>query len=412
MTASIIFTTPGRIDLSTALVSGFSTKASTDPKLIGRFGTGLKYAIACILRWGGSIVIDIAGERHTFTTRPATARDVTHDIIHHVRPDGTEHSINVTTHYGINWEPWMVLRELHSNTLDEGGTTSYYQSEPSWSDLFPDEEDGDHTCIIVRGDKLTEAYSSLATTFISPSRKPIYSSSTMEIYNGPSEYLYYRGVRVCKFKSLLTYNMLEDIDLTEERQLSGTFAYSMRLRNEVQRVNDMAICRTMLTHFDNHIEATATPTYLSPAATDKFKSTVLAMWKENRTKFGYLRDLINEIDPSLSLPTAAALTPFQQKMYDRALNVLAQVGVDTSICPIDFTSDLGKDCLGAYYPKAQRIFLSTALFKTGTKSIVSTLFEELLHAKSGMTDLTYEMQTHLFDTIVSLWEEHIIQEPI
>lgn len=101
-----------------SLLLGVSDKNNTDS--IGRFGTGLKYAIAGILRLGGKISIRHAnGTQETFTTVPVPARSKTFQAVH----SSIHGSLGFTTEMGKHWQPWMLYRELESNTIDEDGKT-------------------------------------------------------------------------------------------------------------------------------------------------------------------------------------------------------------------------------------------------------------------------------------------------
>ena len=83
---------------------------------IGLFGTGLKYAIATILRLGDSIEIESNGETFKFGKTKTDFRGEELDV---VTCNGEE--LAFTTSLGKLWEPWMAYRELFSNALDEGG---------------------------------------------------------------------------------------------------------------------------------------------------------------------------------------------------------------------------------------------------------------------------------------------------
>ena len=58
------FKTPTSVPLEAFSLMGVNVKTSNNA--IGRFGTGLKYAVAVILRYGGSIQLFIDGVEHEF----------------------------------------------------------------------------------------------------------------------------------------------------------------------------------------------------------------------------------------------------------------------------------------------------------------------------------------------------------
>ena len=116
----ITFSNPGTFDLRSATLIGASAKQCEDS--IGLFGTGLKYAIAILLREQQKITIISQGEEssppttYTFTTKEISMRGKSFSII---CCNGEE--LSYTTEYGKKWELWQALRELYANCLDEGG---------------------------------------------------------------------------------------------------------------------------------------------------------------------------------------------------------------------------------------------------------------------------------------------------
>lgn len=61
---TLYFHNPGEIDIRGATIAGLSAKEGDNP--IGFFGTGLKYSIASVLRWGGSIKIYSSQTQYSF----------------------------------------------------------------------------------------------------------------------------------------------------------------------------------------------------------------------------------------------------------------------------------------------------------------------------------------------------------
>ena len=139
----IVFRNQGLIDLTAVRTLGVSVK---EEGAIGYFGTGLKFAIATILRNGGQVIIWRGEDRHEFGVSPADVRGKSFDI---VTLDGAE--IGFTTKLGRDWEPWMAFRELACNALDEGG--EYFASE---KDVGPG--CGEETIIEVTGGGIDDAY--------------------------------------------------------------------------------------------------------------------------------------------------------------------------------------------------------------------------------------------------------------
>lgn len=140
---SVHFVTPTALSILDITSMGDSAKRD-DPSKIGQFDSGLKYAIALLLRNKVRIEIvvkvkengDIRMIRHTFDT--STQRDsITSKekriirVSSHVQlEDRTGHiqkrageliNTGFALNLGYNWELWMAYRELWSNMRDEEG---------------------------------------------------------------------------------------------------------------------------------------------------------------------------------------------------------------------------------------------------------------------------------------------------
>jgi len=53
------------------------------------------------------------------------------------------------------------------------------------------------------------------------------------------------------------------------------------------------------------------------------------------------------------------------------------------------------------------IYFSERVLHQGVKQIAATYIEEYIHLAQGYNDCTYEMQTYLFDLIVSMGEKSL-----
>ena len=153
------FVTPTKLSLLDITSMGDSIKKD-DTQSIGMFDSGLKYAIALLLRDNVGIHIDVIGntekrdnydEPYTVTYTFGTYVESDHkrnkelikvieDITYQggspmnqfnmqepsSNPDPVEHKTGFAKALGHTWSLWMSMRELYSNMLDEGG---YYTEE-------------------------------------------------------------------------------------------------------------------------------------------------------------------------------------------------------------------------------------------------------------------------------------------
>jgi len=162
---TVKFITPTQISLLDITSMGDSVKRG-DESTLGTFDSGLKYAIALCLRQNVNLTIQVPGEsiQHenweekcldtiTFKTytevSPTTGKEkelIALDIRtqyfggfpmnqYDMREPSCEQEDVIKTGFakalGFNWEPWMILRELWSNCLDEKG----YVTEDKFDDF-------------------------------------------------------------------------------------------------------------------------------------------------------------------------------------------------------------------------------------------------------------------------------------
>ena len=118
----------GELSILDLTTMGDSSKRN-DPNTIGKFDSGLKYAIAILLRNDIEFFINSGGDIYTFS-KCVVRDDKTGKVkgLINVIVNGTEtYQTAFAVQLGHNWEFWMAIRELYSNCLDMKG--SYKISE-------------------------------------------------------------------------------------------------------------------------------------------------------------------------------------------------------------------------------------------------------------------------------------------
>jgi hypothetical protein len=211
----IYFSNPGVIDLTGLKTFGLTSKAGASDK-IGRFGTGLKYAVAVILRKDGVISIQRGNHKHTLRTLPEEFRGTkTQRVVLDDEP------LAFTTDLGRDWQPWMAFRELYSNALDEGGNVS---------DIAPD-ADRDGTVISVDLPAFTAIHDTMEEHFIGPDEKPHWESDDIRVFRGATDFVFYRGIAVLKLKkrAAFRYDLKGHVSLSEDRTAQYAFIIHHRI---------------------------------------------------------------------------------------------------------------------------------------------------------------------------------------
>lgn len=263
---TILFETPGLIDPRAFTTMGLSAKPnSTNP--IGWFGTGLKYALAVLVRLGAEPVVLIGRDRYSFRKEAGEFRGVAYDGIK-MRLDrftltrGRTTELPFTTAYGRNWKPWMAFRELESNTRDEGGSTSAI-------DVPAREVVGVEgaTRIAVDLPAFVEAWQDRDTFFL---KGAVREGSGIQIVDGSTKNLYWRGLRVLEVGKpcLMTYNFLDHLELTEDRTLYlGDYFAKKALGDWIVKCEDEATISRLVTAGDDFWESDVKPNdHVAPSA--------------------------------------------------------------------------------------------------------------------------------------------------
>lgn len=402
MTHSILsFTNPGEIDPRAFTLLGLSAKDSTSA--IGRFGTGLKYAIAITLRLGGSITIWSGLTRYDFSVKPSTFRGKPIEEIEIITPD-SRFSAPFTATYGQDWEPWMSLRELESNARDEGGRSSRDKVPPA----------AGQTTIWVDCPAISEAYKTLDSIFLSPSTLLTQvPAGYADIHsNAPSREgrIYYRGVSVGLFTkpTLFTYNFHSGLALSEDRAMAYWTRDSLPrwICETIRRCTDPNIIEKFLTAPSHFIESTFR--FVEGSRHDNIPI--------HKTFYATIRSFVNSGRASLLNPSAllnyyktfeladALYETYTPTSREKELLVTAQTILalyfDGKVAPFTLATSLPDNALGLVY--AGRIYISKACFGMGLETLLGTLFEEYCHFYLDHQDESRTFQNYLIDTIAKL----------
>lgn len=414
---TLIFHNPGEIDIRGACIAGLSAKESKSP--IGYFGTGLKYSIACILRWGGEITIYSGETEYKFHCGEIEFRGAEFKIVYM-----NGQPLGFTTEYGKNWKPWQVFRELYANARDEGGTVIL--------DGMCGPQKAGHTHIVVSCPELIEPFYNRDKIILPANKIYDQQSSTVQFSETPADGLYYRGVRVIEQPCNFTWNFLGEMQLTEDRTLTNVYQpthifddFVMRDLHDVEVITcllkikykqlpqtivkqvvqddkpvevERRTCEAMLMDWFTMYEA-ATSWH-----SDEFKRAVCHLYQRDPTTYSKLRPYVKSIDAKLVEETLYKMSPREQLMFDKAKELVALFGFEDEINRLPISvQELGGETLGIY--EHGNIYLSPKLFDQGTKQLVATLYEECYHHRTANKDCTYNMQNDLFNIIISLNEE-------
>ena len=387
----IVFRNRGLIDLLAVTTMGVSVK---EPGSFGYFGTGLKYALATILRDGGEVFLFRGPKAHKITTGPSEIRGETFNI---VKLDGRR--LGFTDQLGKNWEPWMVLRELGCNATDEGGG---FEQVGDDQDVVATASD-DETIFAVRWGPLEEAWEGRDDIFFG-ARTPLLSTPDLVVAEGPSDHAFYRGVRALKLEhpSAFTYNVLAEQRLTEDRQISGEYYVRAVVRRTWLQCADSKLLERVLTtgsdnyeyqvDYDNDYETTEpSKTFidvcydLAGKRRDELNPRALALFQKHirkaSTAGGYTSS--HRMQDAFGLALEALGEMFDKVVPDPDGGFLTDpLGIEKA--KFVLVEELPDDALSMV--EDRRIYVNRSLLKQPKRTIASELLVSLL--KAGYLDPT------------------------
>jgi hypothetical protein len=385
---TISFANQSVIDMATVTTMGVSVKETDTP--IGFFGTGLKFAVAVLLRTGHTVKLRVDGVWHVLGKREQIIRGEPFDV---VTLDGE--AVGFTTQLGRNWKVWQAYRELACNARDEGRhlvSSGTLEDDASWG-----------TLIEVSGPEIEDAHGEQGEIFCHGT--PIAcQAGYVEVIDRPSKYVYYRGVRVHTLQkpSLLTYNIIQSVDLTEDRTLAYSFILPALVASGIAALTSEDTLQRCLTSREENFENKADFSQLAVNMLSEQFLTVSRRMIKNMSFSESARRLIEKIDPSVVQLTSCELS-------DLEISDLAQAHALCKVIDHDYThsspepmvvSDLGPGVLGCV--RGGRILISRGCFSMGLETLTGTLYEEYLHLHRGLDDCSRSMQNHLLNTLARM----------
>jgi len=396
----LIFSNSGEMDMATLSTFGCSVKVTANP--IGLFGTGGKYALAVLMRTKHQVSIYSGLNHHEVTTERGMIRDKEFDF---VLVDGKR--VGFTTELGKTWAVWMAYRELYCNAKDEPDGLIYSADE------IPPAQAG-ITRIVVAGDEMLKAHEQRGNYILQTT--PDSKFGTIEVHQGETKGFFYKGIRVMEFKNpaMFCYNQTASLDLTEDRTAKDQYGVMCSLGRGMMQHASAELLQKVLVASSDSMEHDLDFHWNGYEPSKDFMDTVAALSRDslvniNKTAFRMWREKSKGPIDLKPIP----LTLVQSAMLERATLFCERFGYDVRQYPVVVVESLGDVAtLGVADNYGNRILLARRAFESqGTKGIASTLIEEYIHLKFKVADCSREMQTVLFDKMISLAEE-IYGEPL
>ena len=368
---SLIFHTDTSIDPRSWQIMGLTSKNDEDH--IGRFGTGLKYAIAIVLRLGGKITIkdNTTDSFYLFETSTQDFRGRDFDVI---TCNGI--SLPFTTDYGKDWAPWQAYRELESNTIDEEGM-SFFGEPP---------ETG--TVITINCEKIEEVARNRHRYFLDESEDPIETLVISKKPVGVFSYttgIFLKGVLVFQSPKLKYAYNFSSIELTEDRTLRFQYLTMSDLTTAWLKSSEKPLVENLLR--DDALEINGSVSGILPAnCSVEFLSVLSELHSQNHKLPNDLAILAQKVTRG---DDAISWTPTNEQLR----KVSKITGFLNISLDIRYKNPFNKSVLAYYDPNNKTVILSEKIFEDD-EILIGGILEEYLHSL-GYDDFTRSFQTEL-----------------
>lgn len=206
----------GSLDIRLVSLMGGTTKRNNAHK-IGQFGTGLKYVLAYMVRNNLDFCISIDGEKVEISHKE---ENINNDVFKVVQINGSNTSI--THKMGAEWRPWMIVREIYSNALDEGGAkyelTDEIHCEKNRTEFY-----------IELTPEFLKVYNDWGKYFI-VGQEPMFKGQSFAVHPSDGHLkIYKQGILIKEDKdkkSLFRYD-IKNADINELREYKGYLPYDV-----------------------------------------------------------------------------------------------------------------------------------------------------------------------------------------
>ena len=364
-------------------VMGLSAKENDNA--IGFFGTGFKYAIAIILRNGGSVRIESEGEKWEFDTVPVSFRgQETKQVVCNNK------ELGYTTDYGKLWSVADAFRELYCNAKDENGGVTLGDVKAK-------------TVVYVDCDEMRDVYEKeFRERYIQDDETPIWENEEYAVYRGHAQHVFYQGVAALKAPcpTFFRWNIKRKMELSEDRKLDS-WAALMRLGEALTQVDKKEIFDAI---GENSGEAAFRFSCFSSfrgEATKEFNAFAQKLY-DNGIEFGdgNIFEFARKLGASIKT-VELTMSKREKLKVKRVVKFLAKLGYDVSdyeIEKVDSTKLLGRADEG-------KIQISEQALDRGCADLAVTILEEYAHLKHGFRDHSRQFQDWMLAQIIKMGEE-------
>ena len=145
----------------------------------------------------------------------------------------------------------------------------------------------DNTVIVVSGDAYSTAYKDRDKVFLPEALTQREGDDAIQVFNEPSKSLYWRGIRIYDLDkpSIYTYNILADVEITEDRTLMYMFQAYQHIGAFVARTKDQRLINAVVSAKDEHFGSKIDLDYAYTSPSAEFSEVI----NKKRMRGSYIR---------------------------------------------------------------------------------------------------------------------------
>lgn len=404
----------GVLDIRLVALMGGTTKANDEYK-IGQFGTGLKYTLAFLYRNNLDFKIFAGKDEVKLHIEIEEIRGEDFEII---CINGQRTSI--TTKMGEDWKPWMIVRELWCNALDEGGAAKSVVSSC--------EGEENKTSFFIQIDSQIQAVLDEWKKYFIHDKEPMFKNERYAIYPGGKKLrLYKNGVliheREIEQPALFSYDVL-GAEINELREFKGylnwEIAHSLAAANEkvatyfLENISESVYegCESMTwdqwqTWGEPWKKVIGSAKLIHQKAKDDIEARGLEVDMTGIVLVpkSVYSSLTKQFKGIGALTVAGKVGEFYENYDQNTENKIKQGLVILEACGYNMHPELefvygwfeDKTVLARVSMDEKKVYISQAMLQKSLFTVVAMLIEENEHFNTGMQDKTRDFQQHFIN---------------
>lgn len=404
----------GELDIRLIALMGGTTKSNQDYK-IGQFGTGLKYTLAFLLRNNIDFKIIVGEKKADINIECENICGEDFEII-----CINNNRTSITTRMGLEWEAWMIIRELWCNALDEGGA----EKEIVDLDLGAEVKGNpNETCFYIQiNNQIREVLDNWGSYFIHD-KQPLYKNEMFAIYAGGDDLrIYKQGVLVKEEKGkkcLFNYDS-KLASINELRQFQGSISHLIfqALSNPSEQLITYFLENVKESHFEGSEcdynwydsfgeswkKTIGKGKLIHQKAVDNIKARGLEIDLSDKiiVPQKVYEALTKNIEGIGALRVSAKINEFYESYNSKVENRVKQGLVILETAGYDFSPNI-KFIYGVFGDKTinaqvntdtAEVYISENFLDKSLHEICEILIEECEHYKTGYQDCSRSFQSH------------------